>query len=220
MGFDAARGVRVRVLNAGPPKNHSKLELPSRKRSGMLILVRSESTQREMKSEVTWMVAHLGSVSRGVGASGFGGGTGTRWRRFEENCDLVVPLCARFFAAADCAAVVALRCSWVARGEAALLKIGVADSDGEKAAAVARQIEITARERLGMILFLRCSFCATIGSWLAAARFSLSGFFRGGGSCTRRTRLHRPRSSACARSSWFTSPKSQPRKNSKIGFRF
>ena len=137
MRFDAARGVRVRVLNAGPPKNHSKLELPSRKRSGMLILVRSESTQREMKSEVTWMVAHLGSVSRGVGASGFGGGTGTRWRRFEENCDLVVLLCARFLAAADCAAVVALRCSWVARGEAALLKIGVADSSKLKAAAVA-----------------------------------------------------------------------------------
>ena len=168
MRFDAARGVRV--LKAGPPKNHSKLELPSRKRSGMLILVRSESTQREMKSEVTWMVAHLGSVSRGVGASGFGGGTGTRWRRFEENCDLVVPLCARFLAAADCAAVVALRCSWVARGEAALLKIGVADSDGEKAAAVARQIEITARERLGMILFYDAVFCATIGRELARRR--------------------------------------------------
>jgi hypothetical protein len=187
MGFDAARGVRVRVLNAGPPKNHSKLELPSRKRSGMLILVRSESTQREMKSEVTWMVAHLGSVSRGVGASGFGGGTGTRWRRFEENCDLVVLLCARFLAAADCAAVVALRCSWVARGEAALLKIGVADS--EKAAAVARQIEITARERLGMILFLRCSFCATIGSWLAAARFAFGLFQRG-------RKLHAPHTPA------------------------
>lgn len=177
MRFDAARGVRVRVLNAGPPKNHSKLELPSRKRSGMLILVRSESTQREMKSEVTWMVAHLGSVSRGVGASGFGGGTGTRWRRFEENCDLVVLLCARFLAAADCAAVVALRCSWVARGEAALLKIGVADSDGEKAAAaVARQIEITARERLGMILFLRCSFARRSGARSAE---------RGTGSCMR-----------------------------------
>jgi hypothetical protein len=189
MRFDAARGVRVRVLNAGPPKNHSKLELPSRKRSGMLILVRSESTQREMKSEVTWMVAHLGSVSRGVGASGFGGGTGTRWRRFEENCDLVVPLCARFLAAADCAAVVALRCSWVARGEAALLKIGVADSGGKKAAAVARQIEITARERLGMILFLRCSFCATIGSWLAAARFAFGLFQRG-------RKLHAPHTPA------------------------
>lgn len=215
MRFDAARGVRVRVLNAGPPKNHSKLELPSRKRSGMLILVRSESTQREMKSEVTWMVAHLGSVSRGVGASGFGGGTGTRWRRFEENCDLVVPLCARFLAAADCAAVVALRCSWVARGEAALLKIGVADSDGEKAAAVARQIEITARERLGMILFLRCSFCRwELARGGAAVLASL--FFSEGeeGSCTR---LHACATRGAARA---RGPAGPLLPKSKIGYPF